>query len=147
MHKNLFKIVGYTSTYKNVKTITDFSNFKYDKEVSAYRIVNLDSHTTENILEKNDTKYEIIRIIYMILTIILAPCALIIYLINIKRKDIYNIITSIILFIYLIILAGVSYTDATAFPTMRYLCLGNLYILQTIFIMLNVYRFYNRKNN
>jgi hypothetical protein len=147
MPKNVLDIVIYTSTYKNVKTYTDFSKFKYDKDVGAYSVVNLDSHTTENILEKNDTKYEIIRIIYMILTIILAPCALIIYLINIKRKDIYNIITSIILFIYLIILACVSYTDATAFPTMRYLCLGNLYILQTIFIMLNVYRFYNRKNN
>lgn len=147
MPKNVLDIVIYTSTYKNVKTYTDFSKFKYDKDVGAYSVVNLDSHTTENILEKNDTKYEIIRIIYMILTIILAPCALIIYLINIKRKDIYNIITSIILFIYLIILAGVSYTDATAFPTMRYLCLGNLYILQTIFIMLNVYRFYNRKKD
>ena len=147
MHKNLFKIVGYTSTYKNVKTITDFSNFKYDKEVSAYRIVNLDSHTTENIVKKNDKRYEVIRFIYMILTVIFSPIALIIYIINLKKKDTYTLITSIILFIYLIILAGVSYTDATAFPTMRYLCLGNIYILQLIFIVLNIYRLYRKSDN
>ena len=144
MHKNLFKIVAYTSTYKNVKTITDFSKFNYDEEVDAYRIVNLDSHTTENIVKKNDKRYEVIRFIYMILTVILSPVALIIYLYNIEKKDIYNLITTIILFIYLIILAGVTYTDATAFPTMRYLCLGNIYILQTIFIILNMYRLYRK---
>ena len=78
----------------------------------------------------------------MIITIILSPISIIIYLLNIKKKDIYNLITTIILFIYSIILAGVTYTDATAFPTMRYLCLGNLYILQSIFILLNTYRLY-----
>ena len=57
MHKNLFNIVVYTTTYKNVKTYTDFGDKKYDDEVDAYRIVNLDSHTTENIFEKNDKKY------------------------------------------------------------------------------------------
>ena len=147
MHKNLINMVIYTSTYKNVKTITDFTDKKYDEENKAYRIVNLDSHTTENIVEKNDKRYEIIRIIYMILTVISSPVALIIYLINIERKDIYNLITSIIFFIYLIILAGVTYTDATAFMTMRYLCLGNLYILQTIFIILNIYRLYRGKED
>lgn len=147
MHKNLFKIVGYTSTYKNVKTITDFSKFNYDEEVDAYRIVNLDSHTTENIVKKNDKRYEVIRFIYMILTVILSPIALIIYIINLKKKDTYTLITSIILFIYLIILAGVSYTDATAFPTMRYLCLGNIYILQMLFILLCMYRLHHDKKN
>lgn len=143
--KNLIKMVSYISTYKNVKTITDFGDKKYDEETKAYRIVNLDSHTTEVIFENNNKKYEVIRIIYMILTVVLSPIALIIYLINIKKKDINNIITSIILFIYLIVLAGVTYTDVTAFPTMRYLCLGNLYILQCIFIILNLYRLYSRK--
>ena len=147
MHKNLFNIVVYTTTYKNVKTYTDFGDKIYDDEVDAYRIVNLDSHTTENIFEKNDKKYEIIRIIYMILTIILSPVALIIYFKNIEKKDVYNLITSIVFFIYLVILAGVTYTDATAFPTMRYLCLGNLYILQLIFIILNMYRLYIKNEN
>ena len=142
MPENMIKIVGYTTSYKNIKTITDFREFKYDGGVDAYKIVNFDSHTTENIVEKNDKRYEIIRKIYMLLAIILSPISIIIYLINIKKLDIKNLITTIILFIYLIILAGVTYTDATAFPTMRYLCLGNLYILQSIFIFLNVYRLY-----
>ena len=43
----------------------------------------------------------------------------------------------------LIILAGVSYTNVTAFPTNRYLCLGNIYIIQSIFICLNIYRIAN----
>ena len=140
---NMIRIVGYTTSYKNVKTITNFKDFKYDEEVKAYRVINLDSHTTENIVKKNDKKYEVIRIIYMILTIILSPIAIIIYLINIKKKDMSNLISTIILFIYLTILAGVTYTDATAFPTMRYLCLGNLYILQSIFILLSSYRLYD----
>ena len=147
MPKNMIRIINFTTTYKNVKTITDFSDFKYDEEVNAYKIVCLDSHATENIVENNDTTYEIIRKIYMLMAIILSPIAVIIYLINIKRKDIYNLITTIILFIYLIILAGVTYTDATAFPTMRYLCLGNLYILQSIFIVLNMYRLYNGRSD
>ena len=142
MPENMIKIIGYTTSYKNVKTITDFRKFKYDGGVDAYKIVNLDSHTTENIVEKNDNKYEIIRKIYMLLAIVLSPISIIIYLINIKKIDIKNLITTIILFIYLIILAGVTYTDATAFPTMRYLCLGNLYILQSIFIILNINRLY-----
>ena len=142
---NLFKIVEYTTIYKNVKTITNYDNFKYDEEVDAYRVVNLDSHTTENIVKKNNKYYEVIRIIYMIITVVFSPIALIIYIKNIKKKDNYNLITTIILFIYLIILAGVTYTDATAFPTKRYLCLGNLYILQTIFIMLNIIKIKNTK--
>ena len=142
--KNLLDIIVYTTTYKNIKTFTDFEDKKYDEKIKAYRIVNLDSHTTENIIEKNDKHYEIIRIIYMCLVIILSPIALIIYLLNIKKKDTYNLITTIILFIYLIILAGVTYTDVTAFPTKRYLCLGNLYILQMIFIILNMYRIFDK---
>ena len=145
--KNLIKIISYISTYKNVKTITDFGNKKYDDEIDAYKIVNLDSHTTENTFEKNNIKYEIIRLIYMILTVVLSPIALIIYILNIKKKDILNVIVSMILFIYLIVLAGVTYTDVTAFPTMRYLCLGNLYILQSILIILNLYRLYSNKKH
>ena len=141
--KNIFDIIIYTTTYKNVKTITDFHEYKYNNEVGAYQINHFDSHTTENIVKKNDRDYEFFRIIYMILTVIFAPISLIIYIYNIKKKDIYNDITTVILFIYLIILAGVSYTDATAFSTMRYLCLGNLYVLQSIFIILNIYRLYN----
>ena len=146
MPKNLINIITYTTTYKNVKTKTDFKGKNYDENNQAYKIINRDSHTTENIVEKNAIGYEIIRIIYMILTIILSPVALVIYFMNIKKKDIYNIITTVILFVYLIILAGVTYTDATAFPTMRYLCLGNLYILQAVFILLNLYRLYNKNN-
>ena len=79
----------------------------------------------------------------MILCIILSPISLVLYFINIKKKDNNTLISTIILISYLIILAGVSYTNVTAFPTNRYLCLGNLYILQYIFIALNIYRLVN----
>ena len=87
-----------------------------------------------------------IRIIYKLLTIILSPIALLSYIYNIRKKDNINLISHIILISYLIILGGVSYTNVTAFPTVRYLCLGNLYILQSIFIILNFYRLYKKQD-
>ena len=140
--KSVIDIITYTTSYKNVKPITDFKRFIYDSNINAYTIEYHDSHTTEQLVKTDDKDYEMIRIIYSLLTIILSPICLIVYIINIKKKDNLNIINHIVLISYLVILAGVSYTNVTAFPTVRYLCLGNLYILQSIFIILNMYRLY-----
>ena len=141
--KTILEIVFYTTSYNEVKTFTDLDNYKYNNKIKAYVIEHNDSHTTGNIIKENDKDYEMIRIIYMILTIVLSPISLIVYIINIRKKDNLNIVNHIILISYIIILGGVSYTNITAFPTMRYLCLGNIYILQSIFICLNIYRLYN----
>ena len=144
--KSVLDIVVYTTTYKDIKTITEFKDFKYDPKVKAYTKEHKNSHTTHNIVKENDKDYEMIRIIYMILNVVLSPISLIIYIMNIKKKDDINLINIIILISYLVILAGVSYTNVTAFPTKRYLCLGNLYLLQSIFVYLNIYRFVEMQN-
>lgn len=141
--KSVVDITWYITSYKDVKTLTELKDFKYNKEVKAYTIEHKNSHTTANIVKVNDKDYEMIRLIYMILSIVLSPISLIIYIMNIRKKDNVNLISTIIFISYLVILAGVSYTNVTAFPTKRYLCLGNLYILQTIFICLNIYRITN----
>ena len=143
--KSTIDIVTYTTSYKNVKPITDFKDFKYNTKVKAYTIEHKNSHTTEKLVKVDDKDYEMIRIIYSLLTIVLSPISLVAYIINIRKKDNINLISHIVLISYLVILAGVSYTNVTAFPTVRYLCLGNLYILQSIFVILNIYRLYKEQ--
>lgn len=143
MPKSVIDIVWYTTSYKDIKTLTDTKSFKYDKKVKAFTKVHKNSHTTGKIVKENDKDYEMIRLIYMLLTIILSPISLVVYIINIKKKDNIRLVSTIMLISYLIILAGVSYTNVTAFPTNRYLCLGNIYIIQSIFICLNIYRIAN----
>ncbi len=145
--KSALDIVVYTTTYKDVKTLTDLKGFKYNSKLKAFTKVHKNSHTTSNIVKENDKDYEMIRLIYMMLTIILSPISLVVYFINIKKNDKLNLVNHIILVSYLVVLAGVTYTDVTAFPTKRYLCLGNLYILQSIFICLNIHRLIENQNN
>lgn len=138
--KSLINIVSYTTSYKDIKTVTNFKDFKYDTKVKVFTKKHKNSHTTHNIVKEKDKDYEMIRIIYMILSIVLSPISLIVYIINVRKKDSINLVNHIVFISYLIILAGVTYTDVTAFPTKRYLCLGNLYILQSIFVCINIYR-------
>ena len=74
------------------------------------------------------------RQIYKYVTIILSIISLIIYVKNIKKFDDINKILHIVLISYLLILFGVTYTHITAFYSIRYFYLGNVYILQNIFI-------------
>lgn len=138
--KNIIKSIIYTSSYKNVKTLTNFDGYRYDPHTNAY-IIRYDNYSdTENIVKKNSIIYEIMRQIYKYITIILSILSLIIYVKNIKKFDNINKILHIVLISYLLILFGVTYTHITAFYSIRYFYLGNVYILQNIFILLNITR-------
>ena len=119
--------------------------FMYSKNYNSYTLAYYDYRYAENIIKDNSMPYEIIRIMYKYLTCILSIISLIIYIINIKKKDNLNTLTHLILLIYLIILGGVVYTDISAFHAIRYRYLANVYILQSIFIILNLIRAYNNK--
>lgn len=146
--KNLLKAIYYTTTYKNVKTfsLNDIKvSFKYNKEVGAYYISYRDYHNAENIIDNNPIEIEIIRNVYKFFTIILSIVALAIYIRHIKIKDKLNLILHIIVITYTIILCGVTYTHTTAFDAIRYCYLGNVYILQNLFIILNIVRIYKKR--
>ena len=138
--KNVLKTVKYTSTYKNIKTMTDTSKYKYDKFAQAYYFDYPDYHHTVNIVKKNPLKYEIIRLIYKYFTIILSVLSIVIYLKNIRKFDEISIISHILIVCYCLIIGGVAYTHTTSFHAIRPLYLGNVYILQNIFLLLNLYR-------
>ena len=147
---SLLDALIYTNTYKNVRTFTknqinESDNFEYMSNYKLYDVKYSNYRYIENVIETNNFPYEFIRIIYKYLTIILAIPALIIYIINIKKKDNLNNILHIILLVYLIILFGVTYTHITSFHAIRYRYLSNVYILQSIFILFNLISFYNNK--
>ena len=150
--KSIAKAVLYTTTYQNVKTMpkieeTDrIKNIQYSKKYNIFSIEYRDYRHTDNIIDNNPIKYEIIRQIYMYLTIIFIVVSIIIYLKNIFKFDELNIIIDLILISYLVIILGVAYTDVTAFHAIRYMYLGNTYILQSLFILLNLYRLFTNKN-
>lgn len=146
----LYEAIIYTSTYQNVKTypidmIKNDIRFMYSKNYNSYTLAYYDYRYAENIIKDNSYPHEIIRIIYKYLTCILSIISLIVYIINIKKKDNLNTLTHLILLIYLIILGGVVYTDISAFHAIRYRYLSNVYILQSIFIILNLIRAYDDK--
>lgn len=144
---NFIEAIKYTSSYKNIKTFskTDLEkNFKYNNDIGAYYIVYSDYHNAENIIDNNPIGIEIIRNIYKYFTIVFSIVALIIYIKNIKIKDKLNLIIHIIFLIYIIIICGVTYTHTTAFCAIRYCYLSNIYILQNLFILLNLYRAYSK---
>ena len=146
--KNFIKVIVYTSTYKDIKTFSIekmLKTFALDNTVGAYSINYYNSHNTCNIIQSNMDGIEVVRITYEILTIVFSIISLIIYMKNIKIKDMTNLILHIILIIYLIIIFEVTYTHITAFDAIRYCYLGNVYILQSIFIFLNISRIYNKK--
>ena len=138
--KNVLKTIGYTTTYKNIKTMTDTKKYKYDKELGTYFFNYYDYHHTVNIVKKNPLKYEIIRQIYKWFTIVFSILAILIYFKNIKKFDEISIVSHILMVCYLLIVGGVAYTHTTAFHAIRPLYLGNVYILQSIFIGVNLYR-------
>lgn len=145
--KSFIEAIIYTSTYKNIKTFpTDkmLKVFSFDKIVGAYSVNYYNAHTADNIIESNIEGIEAIRKTYEIFTVAFSIISLIIYIKNIRKKDILNLILHIILIIYLIIICGVTYTHITAFDAIRYCYLGNIYILQSIFILLNLYRLYKK---
>lgn len=146
--KNLVDAFIYTTTYKNVKTfmINDFEeNAEYDEKNAAYKVKYFDYHNAENMIENNPIGIEIIRNIYMCFTCLFSIVSLFIYIKNIRKKDKLNLLTHIVFFTYLVILLGVTYTHTTAFAAIRYCYLGNVYILQNLFILLNLARVYNEK--
>lgn len=141
---DLIEIIKYSSSYQNVKTMSQdelnkLPNIFYDNDNKTYYTFYRDYHNAENIVENNIKSFEIIRIIYKYFTIIFSIISIIIYLLNIKKlfkeKEFF---TTIILISYLIILLGVTYTNTTGFYAIRYYYLGNIYILQNIFIILNL---------
>lgn len=141
---NLLKMIKYSSSYDNVGTLSlnalkKLPNAKYDFENKTYYVYYRDYNNTENMLSKNIKNFEIIRLFYKYFTIIFSIISLIIYLMNLKNfKDKKYYLLSLILISYLIILFGVCYTHTTAFNGMRYYYLGNIYLLQSIFIILNL---------
>lgn len=145
--KNLLEAILYTSSYKNVKTFSGIETnqrFYYNNQEFAYGVTYDDYHNAENIIKINPMEIEIIRNIYKYFTIIFSIVSLIIYLKNIKIKDNLNLILHIILLTYLIIICGVTYTHTTSFDAIRYCYLCNVYILQNLFICLNLYRLYTK---
>ena len=142
---NIIKAIIYTSSYDGVKTIDSISNYSYSKINKSYRVFYKDFRNVSNMVEKNSILYETLIIIYRYFTIILSIVSVIIYVLNIKKKDKINLINHILVIIYLAIICGVSYTHTTSFPAIRYCYLGNVYIIQNVFIVLNIYRFYKKK--
>ena len=143
---NVLKTVLYTTSYKNIKTLTDTSKYEYDKKAKAYTFKYKDYHHTVDIVKKNPLKYEIIRQIYKYLTIVLSIISLIVYFKNLFNFDKYSIISHLLVICYCLIIGGVAYTHTTSFHSIRPLYLGNVYILQCVFIMINMYRIKSVKN-
>ena len=142
---SLVKVIGYTSSYKNVKTyskkdLLKLDNSNYDDNYKAYVVYYNDYRYAEKMIDHNPLGYEIIRVIYKYFTIIFSFISLFIYIKNIKKKDNLNMIIHIILLVYIIVLCGVVYTNVTAFFAIRYRYLANVYILQSLFILLNMNR-------
>ena len=143
--KNILRTIVYTSSYKNIKTMTNTSRYEYDEKVKSYYFEYEDYHHTMNIVKKNPLKYELIRLIYKYLTIIFSIICLVIYLKNILKFDEISIISHILIICYILIIGGVAYTHTTSFHAIRPLYLGNIYILQNIFILVNFHRLKNHK--
>ncbi len=145
--KSFIKTVIYTSTYKNIKTLSlddikSYEKYKYDDSINAYTLSYPDYRNSANIPKNNPPLIEIIRLLYSIFTIIFSFVAVLLFIKNIFKLDLLSVIIDIILICYLIIILGISYNNVTAFPSIRYSYLGNIYILQNLFILLNIYRYF-----
>ena len=137
---NCFYTIWYTTSYKNIKTMTSTKKFGYNRFLCTYQFIYIDYHHTVDIVKRNPLQYELIRIMYYSLTIVFSIVSLLIYLKNILKLDIISIISHILIVCYLLIIGGVSYTHVTSFHAIRPLYLGNIYIIQNIFILINLYR-------
>ena len=138
--KKVIETIIYTTTYKNIKTLTKTDDYMYDKDIDAYYFEYYDYHDTVSIVEKNPIQYEIIRVIYELITIVFSVFSIFLYIKNIKKFDNISIISHLLLISYLLIVGGVAYTHISSFNAIRPLYLGNVYIIQSIFIILNMYR-------
>lgn len=136
----VIETIIYTTTYKNIKTLTKTDKYIYNTKINAYFFAYKDYHDTVSIVKKNPLKYEIIRTIYEILTIILSIICLGIYIKNIKKFDYISILSHLLIICYMLIIGGVAYTHISSFNAIRPLYLANIYMIQSIFIMLNMYR-------
>ena len=145
--KKVIETIIYTTTYKNIKTLTKTDKYIYNKKINAYYFAYKDYHDTVSIVKKNPIKYEIIRITYEVLTIILSFVSLFIYIKNIKKFDNISIISHLLIISYMLIIGGVAYTHISSFNSIRPLYLANIYIIQSIFIMINMYRLKVKKHN
>ena len=149
--KSLVKTVLYTTSYDQVKTLTKNDIFKYEdsgynEEINAYNVFYKDYRNSANIPKTNPLLFELIRIIYKFFTIILSPVAIFLYFKNIKKKDKINVLLFLILVSYITIILGISYNNATAFPSIRYSYLADIYILQNLFVLLNFYRLFKKND-
>ena len=145
--KNLVEAIAYTTTYKNVKSFmaSDLEQRgSYNEKVNAYSIFYSNYHNAENMIKNNPIGFEIIRNIYKYFTMVFSIVALAIYIWHIKVKDKLNLILHIIIITYAIIICGITYTHTTAHDAIRYCYLGNIYILQNLFILLNIARLYEK---
>ena len=136
----ILNAVGYTTTYKNIKTLTEVKKIKYDLVVKAYSFEYDDYHYTVDIVKNNAIQYEVIRLLYKWLTIMFSIISLFVYFKNIRKFDTINIINHILVVCYCLIIGGVVYTHITSFHAIRPLYLSNIYIIQSLFILLNMYR-------
>ena len=144
--KEILKTIIYTTTYKDIKTLTRTFDLNYNKYIKAYNFVYVDYHHTVNIVKINSFIYELFRIIYFAFTTLFSIIALFIYAKNINKLDSINIFSSILMICYLLIIFGVTYTHITSFHAVRPIYLGNVYIIQNIFILINLYRIKKVKN-
>ena len=138
--KKVIETITYTTTYKNIKTLTKTDKYFYNKTIKAYYFAYKDYHDSVSVVKKNPLKYELIRLTYEILTIILSILCLGIYIKNIKKFDYISIISHLLIICYMLIVGGVAYTHISSFNAIRPLYLANVYMIQSVFIMLNMYR-------
>lgn len=141
--KNILNTIKYTISYKNIKSFSskNLENIIEKENINNYNynyIIVENYHKTENIITKNINYMNIINIFFKYFSIIFSILSLI-SIIKYKKKIMRNfIIESIILICYCLIIIGIAYTETTSFPAIRYYYLGNIYILQTIFIVLAI---------
>ena len=138
---NTIKTIKYTTNYENIKSFS-YKNIKniitkekINNKNYNYVIVE-DYHKTENLISKNINLINIIKLFYKFFTIIFSFVSILIIITNKKIIKKKFIVEFIILLIYLLITVGIAYTHTVNFSAIRYFYLGNIYILQTIFIIL-----------
>ena len=147
--KNTLKAMWYTSSYQNIKTYTvdtlkDINPLipaKFKPSTQLYGVYYTDYRNSENMGKNNILVLEIVRIIYKYFTIVFSFLAFGVFILNIKKKDYLNYFTILVALSYIVILMVVVYTHTTGFPAIRYRYLSNIYILQSLFILLNIERF------
>ena len=148
--KNIINTIIYTTKYKNIKTLEkkEFNKLKIinDKEINTNAIYINDYHNTENIVNNNPIVISIIKKIYYLFSVIFSIISVINMVFSINKNNKNKIIIYLILISYTMIIAGVAYTETTAFKSIRYFYLVYIYILQTIFIILNLNEINFKKN-